>query len=239
MRDNGYNDTNAKILVRFYKQLKSRRQGNVSGVWTIRKIIKAYKTGAISSPDARLLLAPHFVNVDQINDIMRAADFEIQADTRTAWIKTYKRRYITGEYDFIAALTALIEQGIEDSRANEIIGIWRAERDGRLKEPTIRMLQDWARKGIISAASLNDRLRRLGYTQPDAERIIYSVQVDINREIQREYEKTAKELEKRFKDRESARKATEKELKTRLKELEKEQDRIQKELEKRQPQDSG
>jgi gas vesicle protein len=165
--------------------------------------------------------------------MLAGADAEVDADVKGKWIRKTRRAYFVGEYDGKGALKSLVDMKVDASRAEQLIEGWRAERDGRYREVTVRQLSKWAAVGVITPDDMKNRLRRLGYNDLDSNRIIFSVQYDLDAASQRAYEKTSREIEKRFKDNKQAKKANEKDLEKRLKDLEKERERIQKEMDRR------
>lgn len=233
LQDNGYSSTNADTLVRYYTQQKSRRIGNATGVWSIRKTVSGYKVGTVTHAEAIQLLVPLVVDPAERLRMLAGASLEVDAAVKGKWIAKTRRAYFVGEYDGKAALLSLTGMKVDEDRAVQLIDGWRAERDGRYKEATVRQLSKWAAVGVITAEDMKLRLQRLGYNDLDSNRIIYSVQYDLDAAAQRAYEKTSREIEKRFKDNKQAKKAAEEDLVKRLKELEKERERIEKEMNRR------
>lgn len=235
MRDNRYDDATSKTLLTFYKQQRERRVNNASGVWTIRKILKSYKEGGLTSDEAYALLAPLMFSPQQRQQALDAADTEVKAETKLRWIKVYRRGYFTGEHTRKGTETDLVNLGLDPKRVEDLLLQWDSDKMGRYREATVRQLMDWAVNNLISLVDLHNRLRTLGYSEIDAERIEYTAAHRQDKLVKAEIEKVVKDMEKRFKDQQQTKKATYDELTKRQKELQKEADRIQKELDKRKP----
>jgi len=196
-------------------------------------VIKAYKDGSINYGEAVTLLQPLIADGSQITDTLKAADTELKADTTARWIRKVRKAYLVGEYDTVQAGVSLKSLGVDPSRAAELVELWRADRDGRYKEPAVGMLRKWAMDGLITADDMYNRLTRLGYNELDANRIIAATQHDINVAATKEFEKVMHQLEKNYKDSKAVQKATQAELEKRLAAIQKEQEKIQKEIDKR------
>jgi hypothetical protein len=233
LRDNGYDQKSATILVQFYAQQKARRTANAIGVWSIRKVINTYKKGNITRNDAIGLLTPLFANASEIATALDGADLEVKSDITGSAIKRWRKAFFTGSVTHIDAIASLRELGMDASRASELVDMWDSDVKGRYKEPTVSLLRKWAMVGIITAEDMYMRLIRLGYADPDAQRIIYATQNDINVAAKREYEKVAKEAEKRFKDKVQLARQSQEDLQKEIDRITKQREKIQKEIDKR------
>jgi hypothetical protein len=235
MRDNRHDEVTARTMVGFYNQQRNRRLSNSSGVWTIRKILKAFKEGTLTSDEAFAQLHPLMSDVRQRQQALDGADREVKAERMGRWIKVYRRAYFVGEASDVRTRTDLTNLGLDPKRIDDLLDEWYSDKVGRYREATAGKLIKWAVLNIISADELYKRLRTLGYSDIDANRMIYEAMDRQNKQTVNEINKIVKDLEKRFKDKAQARKATRDELEKRLKELDKERERIMKEQERRRP----
>jgi len=240
MRDNGYSDPDAQRLVDIQKAKRGTRLANKSGVWTERKILQAYMAGEINGVRADMLLQPLVVDARIRQSLIDGADQMVNAKERGATLKRLRREYIVGQTDDKAMLVKLDAMGMSPARANNLLSIWQDEQRGRLREPTAKMVLGWLQARIITADDCFQRLLRLGYMTPDAERMVYQGVTTANAQLNREYEAEKKQLSKIINDQKRAKNAADKELAQREAELrrqiaamEKERDRIQKEQELR------
>lgn len=168
-RDNGYNDEDAKTLLRVFEQDKARRISNQTGTWTIRKVVRYYKAGGITRAQAAAFLYPLQPDSVAIEAVLAAADAELDADTRQARIKGLRRGYFVGEYSEKEVITSLAEWGVDRRQVDRLLVMWTVTRDTRFKELTVTQITDLAKKGLLTAVEMHRRLMNLGYTRNDAD----------------------------------------------------------------------
>jgi hypothetical protein len=171
-RDNNYNDATAKRMVEIQKVKFARRINNLTGVWSIKKTIKAYKDGTIDGLTADRLLEPLMVNVEQRQKVISDSDDEVKADGRAAVIKRVRRAFLTGAMDDIEARKKMTARRIPAVRQEDLIDRWIEERDGRYKEPVAAMVLKWVQFQVTTKEEARQRLLRLGYPSYDADRMI-------------------------------------------------------------------
>lgn len=231
-RDNGYNETNARTLVGFYQQLKSRRTNNAAGVWSIRKTVKAYKAGTLTRFDASQLLAPLFADPKQITAVLDGADKEVKAEILGKQLEKTRKGYFVGATTHAETREALIALGVDRQRIDDLMTVWNVERSGRYREATVRQLNKWASIGILSVEEYKNRLLNLGFTDMDSDRIIYATNFDVIQNIKANIVKQSNALVKAYKDSRFIKKASEDDMKKAIQELQAQQDKLQSELDK-------
>lgn len=240
--DIGYDRPTAARKVKIQVDLKARRVANLSGVWTIRKIVSAYKEGALTRFAADGLLAPQMTDAKQRADLLDGADAELDSDWRRAKLARIRRSYMVGETDEKKTVGALIGMNIGAQKAQTIVDKWTEEKNGRLREPTAMKIIKWVRQKIMTPDEGWERLLTLGYMATDARRMVYEGIIELNQDALTEQRRVEAERRRIIKDARQAKKEDRAELEKRLKELEKQQkdqqkerDRIQKELDARKP----
>jgi len=231
--DNGYNKANAETLVKFYKQLKARRIGNVTGVWSIRKTVNYYKKGGIDRNQATQRLIPLVPDMETINRVLDGAETEMQAEAIQANIAAVRKAYLYGEIDKDLTETRLDQLGVGIVQIAQLIFRWDGDKRGKLKEPTVRMLAGWYMRGIISPTNLYERLRRLGYTDADANRILNASSYDLAEKNEKSAKALQKEIEAAIRTKKAAQAANDKQLKDALDNAQKQIVRIQEEYNRR------
>lgn len=193
MLDNGYNATDAKTLVKYYKEQASRQNANASGAMTTRKVGNYYRQGAMSRWEADAALQPILASDDRRRELLDNIDREVKANQVVTWLKLARIRYIAGE-DPAGGWKALIATQVTDPvRAAQIEGQWHMEKTGRLKETSALLLGKWFDRGVIDAPTMLARLTRLGYTADDAARIVATADVDRRRKLAQAAKQAAKE----------------------------------------------
>lgn len=239
-KDNGYDEPTAKRMVEIASNLRQRRLANVSGVWTVRKVMQGYRDGVIVRARADELLLPLVVDPLQRAALLRGVDLEASAETRKRQIAAIRRGYFVAAYGDDEAAKKLRVLGVDPQRESDLIAQWKADRDGRYREPSARQILQWATLLIITPDDAFTRLLRLGYERPDAERMVYQGVIAAQERIEGKIEKAQGKIEKWVKDQKQAKKemtaeleARKKEIEKQQKEWEKEKERIQKELDAR------
>lgn len=242
MRDNGYSPENAKSLLDIQRAKKGARLANQSGVMSVRKVMRYYREGAITSARADELMAPVIIDPVQRQRLIQGADAEAEADVRVAFLKRARRAYFTGGWTDEGLAIEFQARGIDPARGEQLRRQWFHEREGRFKEPSAKMVVDWCKHGIISPDDAYARLRRIGYDDVDTRRIVAQGIVAQNRAIEAEMGKQERALNavvtsmrKARKTEEAALKAREKEIRDDIERMSKEGERIRKELASRLP----
>lgn len=242
LQDVGYDRATASRIVEIQTNLRARRLANVSGTWSVRKIVKSYKAGEITRGRADQLARPLILDDAQRAFVLDSADTEVQAEITSVNIARIRRAYFTGAEEEDWVRTQLQAAGVEMVRRDTLVAKWDLERRGRYREPTARQIVSWAKDLLIQPEDAFLRLTRLGYLDEDARRIVYQGILAASDKIEGRVEKAQRRAEKIVKDARQAKKELTKDMKDRQKELEKqiekmkkEQARIQKELDKRAP----
>jgi hypothetical protein len=241
MRDNGYNEADAWRLVDIQQVKAGRRRANVGAGRTIRQILADYKDGIANGIATDGELRPLIPDPAHRAAAIRAADTQVHARVMRTMLKRVRRAYFVGEWDAVKVRGVLQARGIDPARIGQLLFEWDDERTGRYKEPTVRLLIQWAQLGLITADDAEQRALNLGYSPVDARRIVMQG-IDARQQkivaavekakanVQRAL-KTAKQLAKEDRtELEKMRKENEKQIER----LQKQQEKLQKELEKRQ-----
>lgn len=168
----GKKPADAETLANFFESQRARKLANGTGVWTTRKTIKAYKQGVIPRATADSLLAPILLDAQVRRDTLDKAELELEAETKAATLKQWKRHYLLGEFDTDELRDKLRGLNILEPGLSATVSQWESERLGRAKEPRVAMLCKWYTAGFITSDSYFSRLQRIGYTVGDAQRII-------------------------------------------------------------------
>lgn len=230
MQDNGYTRENAEFLLDIQRAKRGTRLANKSGVWTERLILRAYMDGTINGGRADALLTPLVTDPGLRQALIQGADRMVDARVKSATLKRLRRAYIVGELEDVDATARLLAGGMSEQRAADLLSMWQDEQRGRYREPTAKMVIEWARNGLIAEQDAYQRLLRLGYISLDAERMIYRGLQQRQGDMQRALGIAEKRQAQVIKDKRAAKRADDKELEERAKEAQRELDRLSKEL---------
>lgn len=234
----GYNADDAQTLADFAETEKAKRVSNVSGVWTVRKVISRFKAGAITRPVAQALLTPSIPDEPTRTRILDGAEGEADADSKLAQIKSIKRAYMYGVMDAEALDNSLSLLGLEVWQRQTYARQWTAERDGRLKEPRVAQLCQWFTHNLINQNEYFTRLMRLGYTADDAAKIASVCSSDNTARLSKQAavaaEKARKEQERVLKDFLKALDEERKEIQAEVDRLKKQQKELEEQIKQQQ-----
>jgi hypothetical protein len=171
IRDDGYSDGDTQKLVSNEKLKHSRTLANLAGTWTIRSIVRGYQSGTLDGLAADRLLAPLVPDGQQRGTILRDADDKVRVDTKIRKIGKIRRGFFVGFYNTPTTDGLLAALGVSEQRRGDLIDQWTADRDGRFREPTVKIILDWIKAHIISPDDAYTRFINLGYVAPDAARM--------------------------------------------------------------------
>lgn len=202
-QDIGYSQADAKALTEFVKVKSEQQIQGSMGAWTRRRITTEYVAGSIDRDEAERLMSRTVKDQAKVGAALDDADTIRRALARKQCIKAMKKRFMNGEFDTMGVRVELLNLGLNVSVAQTLIEGWACERNSKHKEPTVKMLTDWALKGLITVQQFRDRLLNLGYSGEDADRIIRMADIEERERMAKEAaaraEKARKEAEKRAK----------------------------------------
>lgn len=211
-RDNGYDDPTAKTMVKIQVVASARRNNNLTGVWSIKETIKAYKDGVIDGLRADLFLQPLMPNPVERAKALQLADMQVVADNNRAWIGQIKREYIFGATNDEQCVKRLTDFGVNAQRAKDLNDTWRAARVGKFREPSAKQVLGWLTYGIISAPDCFSRLDQLGFQKSDIDRMITQAIIGWGERVEKKIEKSQKRVDEINKSMKDVRKQTDEEL---------------------------
>lgn len=172
MRDNGYNEPDAKTLTKFYTQQKARRQANATGVLTVRKIVKLYKEDALTRLAAEEAIAPLVTNPQEAARLLDNAQLEATAEHNRTLIKLAKKLFLRGAATDAETESALAAAEVQADRIAVLVRRWRDERRLTEREVTAAQLCKWFKLRLITEDQYRSRLIGLRFDLEDVERII-------------------------------------------------------------------
>lgn len=201
MLDLKYTPADAKFLTNMLVVKSEQQQQQSIGAWTRRTIIKKYIGGALDRDKAGKLLSRTIKDRQRMLDALNDADTVREAQRREACIAGLKKRYMLGEWTTPQVRNLLIGQGMDMEQADSISEAWYCSRASRVKEPTVKMLGEWAVAGLIDWNQFDQRLRNLGYSPDDAERIRIITDKQARQKAAKEAEAAADRAERKARQR--------------------------------------
>jgi len=237
LMDTGYNEADATEIVRNWDFEVANRRSNRARTWTRDRIVKAYVAGTLDRIDAMKLLLKTIPDPAEVTDVLDEADLIRLTQQRDKCIRSWRARYMKGEFDLATIKRQLRLMGLDELQADNLADGWLCELTSRSKVQSLTVLSRWYRRGLIDLPDIRRRLLNLQYTAADAERAIYNMVLTeqerrtaqaksalkeriaeftrrnrLSKDAQREFEGELAALERMAKDRADEAKAAAKEL---------------------------
>lgn len=205
--DQGYDETNAERLTKFAEADSLPKQAKRKGNAGATEVLKWYRSSFINRETAETFLRQAGIPADYISRYLETEDNRRIADNKRLALASLKKRFMSGEFTLSGTSSQLIDAGIDPDQVIDLITSWVRLRDAKYKAPTVSMLCDWFRRGLIEMSEYTQRVENLGYSHLDAQRIVQTCLGKRNEEIEKQAEKAAKEAESRERRRLAALKA--------------------------------
>jgi hypothetical protein len=231
-KDNGYSDKDAKTLVKGEDLKHARTLANLAGTFTIRKLIKAYQDGTVSAAQADAGLASLVPDGGQRATMLADADKDVDLKVKQAKMVKAKRGYYVGFYTTDDVTNILQNLQIPAARVDQLVQQWTAARDGRYKEPTVKIILDWVKTHIMSPQDAYTRFLNLGYVAPDAARLAAQAQAVLDQQAAQIARQAQAQNSKLIKSNLAMQRETDKAQLARMKEIDKQIIALQKEKDK-------
>lgn len=163
--DNGYSPENAETLTKFAEKQKLK-----DGYTNAH--VRRYLEGRITQFALTIELAGEGYEAEDITKIITRAKNSFRWKNAGSCVKATKRRVFLGEFNDDQARNVLIGFGMDGEQADIFIEGWHCELVARGKElPAAKLLQLFD-AGIIPANDLLARLKRLGFTDDSAVKML-------------------------------------------------------------------
>jgi len=112
-----------------------------------------------------------------------------------------ERRFRLGEFNGDRPLVDLLEFGLEETDALELIEVWKCRREAIGKKIPAAKLCKLYSEGLLSHVEYYDRLRTLGWDHDSSVILIASCEVGITKKTQQEEAKNERERQRQIKER--------------------------------------
>lgn len=146
----------------------------------IKQIQSFYRIGSVTRELAFKTLQENGVDDKtatlSLDNVDRSASEAVTKQT----IKLIRQRYMDGATDANGVREELNRAGIVPERGTQYINLWTAQRTQRSRMATTTDIQDWALKGFLSPAEAANRLRNLGWSEPDTLLHLAEIQANVN-----------------------------------------------------------
>lgn len=160
-----------------------------------------FVAGTADEPDLRIALEDRFFRPDQIDELIGTAKRLGKARFRSACTEAAKTRFLWGELDAEDAKKELRGFGWSVWSADEIVAGWECTLAVSDKLPTVRQLLAWIDLGVIAPADFRQRMKRLRFPDEDIDRFLAQAVEqrairagkDLERAVQEQERRLAKE----------------------------------------------
>jgi hypothetical protein len=167
-------------------------------------VIDAYAAGLVDRDEALAEIGRDMLPRQRIVEMFDKIDYKEQKEFFKTCAKNVCERYQAGELMRAAAQRELLAYGMTPRAADMQLARCDCARKSRGKEFTAGQLCTGFEQGLIDPDDFADRLLRIGYSPPDAARVIRSCQLRGDERRQREADAAAKRLSLAARQREAA-----------------------------------
>lgn len=175
----GYDDDNAKTLVDF-------KQKQIAQKWMKSSYVRQYAEGDISESLLRDLLRNTGLPYSIVDQCLVYAKTLLQINRRKVCVKSYKKRFLLGEYDLSSAAAKLSSDGLDAVQVDEITKAWQCEKMQRGKSIPMSTLCGWYERGVIDEVELYTRAKNLGYSEDDAAKLTRDCMTRVGMKLDKE-----------------------------------------------------
>lgn len=188
----GYPKTTAERMVQIDAQRKVDEKNKAAQLVTKANTSKAIIDGLISQQEGRTGFEMAGLKGDQVNIAMEHALFLRTVSLRKRVKSAIKCQFVTCGMDKTQAVAALVANGWQSEDAIYEVTCWKQQCELKGKEASTAQLCDWYGLGFLSDVEYLSRLRKMGWSTADAERIIGKCQSDLRKKREKEGKKGGK-----------------------------------------------
>lgn len=125
--------------------------------------------------------------------LLALADYQLQHARAEARTTVIRQRWTHGLVSDAGAVNALLDLGKPQAEIEDLLDLWRAQRDDQAELPPVGALEGWYKRRIISGPQAIEELRRRGYDDRYVQRYLLEWDQEIQEALA---DKTADELER-------------------------------------------
>jgi hypothetical protein len=199
-RNMGYDDEHANVLANYVEIARTDKE-NAEKLKVLKpQVCEAVQVGYINTTDAKNMLVPYLKNPNDVDAIIEGCVLKGKVQVLKREISALRRKVMRGIITVDTARQELNALGIVPEKISEFIDELLIELEDRVKEVSASQLVQWAKVGIIDAATLFERLINLGYSRGDASNIVrlamYEVTLKQQKAALSQIQKLQKQAEK-------------------------------------------
>jgi hypothetical protein len=161
----GYTDENAETLVKFSERQLTERYKKSS-------YVTMYANGEISNAELDQQLRQIGLPSEVVYPVLEYAKFKLTLNKRKACVKSYKKRFMLGEFKVGEVASKLASDGLDPTQVASITAAWDCEKNQRGKDVGAAVLCGWYERGVIDEVEMYTRLKNLHYSEDDAAKLV-------------------------------------------------------------------
>lgn len=197
----GYDERTTGIMVRYYQADKARGCLQSQQLVSWKQVLMNYVNGFQTWQETFDQLERLGVTRVKISEFQQQADYARTIKRRKELAKVIKKNYTIADMNESQAVGALASIGYPVDAASDMVGSWKQTRKSQGKLASASELCRWFDKGLLPVKEYRARLIGVGWTAADADRIVNSCSIDLERKRAKATEaaeaKAAKAREKR------------------------------------------
>lgn len=176
-QDAGFSHENAVKLAKQTTIQRSRDLAAQGHGLTVAEIVNLVEGFLMTKDEAVKAYSDLGYDQDTALAGVKAAEYRRGLGIQKRNIEAIHHAYVTGAYNPAEAIAALVKSSFDGGRAQLTVEAWTVEKDARRHVATLGELATWYKDGLIGTAGYLVRLMNLGYSYPDAVRLIRQTQI--------------------------------------------------------------
>ena len=210
MQDVGYQESDARTLLKFYNQEKQKRLLAHLGYYSVREAVSWFVEGVADESFLLERFRRETQNEEALQTALEGAQTERYMAERLRMKRRIEHMYMSGCLDETDARLALSQMGLDQDVLQQIVSEWSAEKACGRRHETAAQLCQMRERGLIGEQEQVRRLVRLGYDNQAALEIAKLCEIDLTERFRKELEKLQAKIKREQEAEDKKRKKEEK-----------------------------
>jgi len=172
----GYSDENSATMTEYTVRQTIEKFGR-------GPLVNRYVTGEVTAIELDQELREKGLSSEIVSAIFKTANRRLKQKKRAVCVKAIHKRYLLGEYDLDGVIGELQQQDLQAPQIDDMISSWNCELSAKGKNLPATTLCQWYELGILDNVEFWDRLRKIGYSDDQATRIMSACQIRLERRL--------------------------------------------------------
>jgi hypothetical protein len=132
-----------------------------------KQAMQSYEDGIIDPASAIAAMVATGVPMDAARTTIATSELRVKTKLVSSIVQSLRRGYLSGELTRSEVTSALLAAGISLPRSDQYLTLWTAQQTFRRKAATTADIVKWIKEGYLSATVGRQRLKNLGWQDPD------------------------------------------------------------------------